>query len=71
MRVLVLLVVVVVVVIVVVTWESKANSSSTCTELHTGTELGNTRSDNPNASCLAEYSILNRCSYLVNWMNQN
>ena len=35
MRVLVLLVV------VIVTWESKANSSSTCTELQTGTELGN------------------------------
>ena len=30
----------VLVLIVVVTWESKANSSSTCTELKTGTELG-------------------------------
>ena len=34
MRVLVLLVV------VIVTWESKANSSSSLTELQTGTELG-------------------------------
>ena len=33
--------VVVIVVIVVVTWESKANSSSSLTELQTGTELGN------------------------------
>ena len=37
----VLVIVVIVVVIVVVTWESKANSSSSLTELQTGTELGN------------------------------
>ena len=36
----VLVVIVVIVVIVVVTWESKANSSSSLTELQTGTELG-------------------------------
>ena len=30
----------IVIVVVIVTWESKANSSSTCTELQTGTELG-------------------------------
>ena len=36
----VLVIVVVIVVVVIVTWESKANSSSTCTELQTGTELG-------------------------------
>ena len=33
--------VVIVVIVIVVIWESKANSSSTCTELQTGTELGN------------------------------
>ena len=35
------LVIVVIVVIVIVTWENKANSSSSLTELQTGTELGN------------------------------
>ena len=40
MRVLVI-VVVVVIVVVIVTWKSKANSSSSLTELQTGTELGN------------------------------
>ena len=35
------LVIVVVIVVVVVTRESKANSSSSLTELQTGTELGN------------------------------
>ena len=39
MRVLVI-VVIVVIVVVIVTWESKANSSSSVTELQTGTELG-------------------------------
>ena len=38
----VLVIVVVVVVVVIVTQKSKVNSSSTCTELKTGTELGNT-----------------------------
>ena len=33
-------VIVVIVVVVIVTWESKANSSSSVTELQTGTELG-------------------------------
>ena len=37
----VLVIVVVIVVVVIVTWESKANSSSSLTELQTGTELGN------------------------------
>ena len=32
---------VLVIVIVIVTWESKANSSSSLTQLQTGTELGN------------------------------
>ena len=32
--------VIVVIVVVIVTWESKANSSSSLTELQTGTELG-------------------------------
>ena len=32
--------VLVIVVVVIVTWESKANSSSSLTELQTGTELG-------------------------------
>ena len=32
---------VLVIVVVIVTWESKANSSSSLTELKTGTELGN------------------------------
>ena len=41
MRVLVIVVIVVIVVVVIVTWESKANSSSSLTELQTGTELGN------------------------------
>ena len=41
----VLVIVVIVVVIVVVTWESKANSSSSLTELQTGTELGNSEKD--------------------------
>ena len=36
------LVIVVVIVVVIVTWESKANSSSSLTDLQTGTELGNT-----------------------------
>ena len=36
----VLVIVVVIVVVVIVTWESKANSSSSLTELQTGTELG-------------------------------
>ena len=40
MRVLVI-VVIVVIVVVIVTWESIANSSSSVTELQTGTELGN------------------------------
>ena len=40
MRVLVIVVIVVIVVVVIVTWESKANSSSSVTELQTGTELG-------------------------------
>ena len=31
---------VLVVIVVIVTWESKANSSSSLTELQTGTELG-------------------------------
>ena len=35
-------VLVIVIVVVIVTWESKANSSSSLTELQTGTELGNT-----------------------------
>ena len=35
--------VLVVIVVVIVTWESKANSSSSLTELQTGTELGNNR----------------------------
>ena len=39
MRVLVI-VVIVVIVVVIVTWENKANSSSSVTELQTGTELG-------------------------------
>ena len=34
------LVIVIVVIVVIVTWESKANSSSSLTELQTGTELG-------------------------------
>ena len=34
-------VLVIVIVVIVVTWESKANSSSSLTELQTGTELGN------------------------------
>ena len=42
MRVLVIVVIVVIVVVVIVTWESKANSSSSLTELQTGTELCNT-----------------------------
>ena len=33
--------VIVVIVVVIVIWESKANSSSSLTELQTGTELGN------------------------------
>ena len=33
--------VLVIVIVVIVTWESKANSSSSLTELQTGTELGN------------------------------
>ena len=41
MRVLVIVVIVVIVVVVIVIWESKANSSSSLTELQTGTELGN------------------------------
>ena len=41
MRVLVIVVIVVIVVVVIVTWESKANSISSVTELQTGTELGN------------------------------
>ena len=32
--------VLVIVIVVIVTWESKANSSSSLTELQTGTELG-------------------------------
>ena len=36
----VLVIVVIVIVVVIVTWESKANSSSSLTELQTGTELG-------------------------------
>ena len=34
------LVIVIVGIVVIVTWESKANSSSSLTELQTGTELG-------------------------------
>ena len=34
-------VIVIVVIVVIVTWESKANSSSSITELQTGTELVN------------------------------
>ena len=37
----VVIVVVVIVVVVIVTWESEANSSSSVTDLQTGTELGN------------------------------
>ena len=40
MRVLVIVVIIVVIVVVIVTWESIANSSSSLTELQTGTELG-------------------------------
>ena len=39
--VIVVIVIVVIVIVVIVTWESKANSSSSLTELQTGTELGN------------------------------
>ena len=35
------LVIFIVVIVVIVPWESKANSSSSLTELQTGTELGN------------------------------
>ena len=37
----------VLVIVVIVTWGSKSNSSSTCTELQTGTELGNIDTDTP------------------------
>ena len=40
-------VLVIVIVVVIVTWESKANSSSSLTELQTGTELGNTHKYTP------------------------
>ena len=36
----VLVIIIAVIVVVIVTWESKANSSSSLTELQTGTELG-------------------------------